>query len=493
METQCEYSGESNKLCLTGGQLTNTNTVSFDAGFALQHEENKAALFSKEELTAVSHRVSEEAALIEKGHGEGPLAFLDLPYAYTSGGTTFKSTFLETLGVINEAAQRIRGTHGQFVHLGIGGSALGAITLVDALGKTKAMGYESPAEIYVPDNVDPDWIAQFLHKFDFNRLYLHVISKSGGTTETIATFALLWDKLRRESGLPDEELRKRVFITTNPEEGPLAHVARSGGFTLLPLPDAIHGRFSVFSPMGLFASAVAGIDVDQLLAGARAADRQTAENGFWQNAAQQLAALHYLGLTQKGLSILVLFPYSNRLRTIADWYSQLVAESLGKDGQGMTPVKALGVTDQHSQLQLYNDGPKNKLILFFSVAEHADVLTIPASIADNQNYSYLTDKTLNDLLRAELLATEVSLHLHGVPSCHFELSEISAFNIGFLLTVLEKTVCILGGLLGVNAFDQPGVEESKEYARAMLGKAGAEYDKLRQRVMHLSGSESSLG
>ena len=433
-------------------------------------------------------RVAEEAAQLEKMHGQGPLAFLDLPYAYDPEhpSKVFGDTFANTLPVIQQATARIHATRGQFIHLGIGGSALGAITLVEALGKRKETGYECPAEVYVPDNVDPDWIAQIMHRLDFRRTYLHVISKSGGTVETIATFALFWEKMHQTSGLSLDELRQRVFVTTNPEAGPLANLARSQGFTLLPLPDAIHGRFSVFSPMGLFAAAVAGVSIDELLAGARAADQDTARAPFWQNPAQQLAALHYLGQTRKGLSILVLFPYSNRLKTVADWYSQLVAESLGKKGQGMTPVKALGVTDQHSQLQLYNDGPKDKLILFFSAKRHADVLRIPESIGDNADYAYLANKTLNELLRAELEATEVSLHLHGVPSCHFELSELTAFNVGYLLTVLEKAVCILGGLLGVNAFDQPGVEESKEYARAMLGKDGQRYDTLRQRVAELS-------
>lgn len=468
--------------------MTSTDHVGFKIKFALQHEGIRGALFSRNEIESVIDPVREQAEQLEKMHGQGPLAFLDLPYAYSSkhGPTVFGNTFLETLPTIQKATERIHSTRGQFLHLGIGGSALGAITLIDALSKTKDADYDCPAEVFVPDNVDPDWIAQIVHRLDFGRVYLHVISKSGGTVETIATFALFWEKMRQVSGLSLDELRQRVFVTTNPDAGPLATLARSQGFTLLPLPDAIHGRFSVFSPMGLFAAAVAGINIDELLAGARAADQETSRAPFWQNAVQQLAALHYLGLTRKGVSILVLFPYSNRLRTVADWYSQLVAESLGKNGQGMTPVKALGVTDQHSQLQLYNDGPKNKLIVFFSTEKHADVLRIPESIGENPDYAYLANKTLNELLRAELEATEVSLHLHGVPSCHFELSELTPFNVGYLLTILEKTVCLLGGLLGVNAFDQPGVEESKEYARAMLGKEGRRYDTLRQRVAELS-------
>jgi glucose-6-phosphate isomerase len=348
------------------------------------------------------------------------------------------------------------------------------------------MGYECPAEIHVPDNVDPDWIGELLHRLDLTRVYANVVSKSGDTTETIATFALLLEVMREKSNLSPAELRRRIFVTTNPEEGALAELARSEGFTILPLPDAIHGRFSVFSPMGLLAAAVAGIDVGELLEGARVADERTARAPFGDNPSLQFAALHYVGLTQKGISNLILLPYSNRLRTVGDWYSQLVAESLGKQGQGMTPVKALGVTDQHSQLQLYIDGPKDKLVVVFSVARHAETLRIPNSLASNSAYTYLAYKTFNDLFKAEREATEVSLHLHGVPNCRFELAELSPFNMGYLLTVLEKTVCILGELLSVNAFDQPGVEESKEYARAMLGKSGEQYDQLREIVAKLS-------
>lgn len=465
-------------------------TLNFNMRLALEDGEPRGVLFDRQEIAAVAGRVTEEAKRIEEARIEGgPLSFLELPYAYAPepGPTIFGDTFFKTLATIRAAADRIRDARGSFLHLGIGGSALGAITLVDALGATKEMGYDCPAKIHVPDNVDPDWIGSIIHQLDFTRTYLNVVSKSGGTVETIAVFALLWERMRSESGLSPEELRERIFITTNPEGGALAELAHAQGFTVLPLPEAVHGRFSVFSPMGLFAALVAGIDVDGLLQGARAADRDTAERPFWDNPARRFAALHYLGQTRQGISNLILLPYSNRLRTIADWYSQLVAESLGKEGQGMTPVKALGVTDQHSQLQLYNDGPKDKLVVFFSLAEHEEKLRIPGLIASSPAYAYLGNRSLNELLKAERQATEVSLHLHGVPSCRFELDELSPSSVGYLLTVLEKTVCILGRLFGVNAFDQPGVEESKEYARAMLGKKDDErYDRLRETVARLA-------
>jgi glucose-6-phosphate isomerase len=468
------------------------NGVTFTLRLSLDDGAPRGALFSRGEIDAVAEEVSAAAARVEAARGPGPLGFLELPYAYGEehGATIFGDLFWGTLPRIEEAARRIRQDAATFFHLGIGGSALGAMTLVNALGP-EATGEPGGAggEIHVLDNVDPDWIGPVLCRADLTNTYANVVSKSGGTVETIATFAVLLERMRREAKLPEDVLKRRIFVTTNPEKGALLELARKEGFQVLPLPDVVHGRFSVFSPMGLFAAAVAGVDVAGLLAGARRADEVTAREPFRRNMAWKLAALHYLGLRKKGIKVLVLLPYSNRLRLLADWYSQLVAESLGKDGQGLTPVKALGVTDQHSQLQLYNDGPKDKLVVFFSVAEHREALPIPDAWAEGSDYSYLKGHSLADLLRVEREATEVSLHAHGVPSCRFGLPRIDAFNVGFLLGVLSKTVCILGELLGVDAFDQPGVEESKEYARAMLGKAGKGYEELRENVERAAGEE----
>lgn len=461
--------------------------VDFSLRLALQNGEPLDTLFTRDEVDAFGTRVTEAATRLEESRDQAPLSFLALPYAYSEehGPTCFDSTFWDTLATIHATADRIRNARGHFLHLGIGGSALGAITLVDALGMGNGVGYDCPAKIHISDNVDPDSLGRILHCLELRNTYVNVVTKSGNTVETIANFAVLWDLLRSESGLASEELRKRIYVTTNPDEGALADLAHAEGFTLLPLPGALHGRFSVLSPAGLFAAAVAGVDIEQLLQGAREADRKTAEAPFWENPAQQFAALHCLG-QQKGISNLILFPYSNRLQKVADWYSQLVAESLGKQGQGLTPVKALGVTDQHSQLQLYNDGPKDKLVVFFSISRHAETLRIPELIASNPEFAYLANKSFGDLMRAEREATEVSLHLHGVPSCRFNLGVLNAFNMGYLLMTLQKTVCILGALSGVNAFDQPAVEESKEYARAMLGKTGEQYDRLRDTVARLS-------
>jgi len=218
----------------------------FDSRLAVHDGTPRGALFAPEAFRSVQREVVDASEQVENGRGSGPLAFLDLPYAYSRehGTTMFADAFWQTLDVIDAAARQIRETNAQFVHLGIGGSALGALALVSALAAKAVMGRQR--FVYVVDNVDPDGLFDTFQEFDPNRLYANVVSKSGGTVETIATFAILWEKLRTESRLPVEELRRRIFVTTNPESGALAALARNERFRLLPLPDVVHGRFSVF-------------------------------------------------------------------------------------------------------------------------------------------------------------------------------------------------------------------------------------------------------
>ena len=445
--------------------------IEFDLSLSLQSDSRSDCLLAKGELDALRGPVEEAACSIEAGRGKGNLAFLELPYAYDEehGPTNFGDLFVRTKHRFSEIRERVSRSDGQYIHIGIGGSALGAATLANAIGQRT---FNGP---HIPNNIDPDTLGALLDQLDPTRVFANVVSQSGNTVETVATYAVLRNFLAK-SGLSNAAIAERISFTTDPAEGALRDLAISEGAEILPLPSSIHGRFSVFAPTGLFTAAAAGADIDGLLAGARWADGTTRDQPFWSNPAKLLAALHFACDKTLEASCLVLMPYSDRLCSIADWYSQLVAESLGKGGRGITPVKALGVTDQHSQLQLYNDGPKNKLVVMFSLEEFSRSIAIPDNIG--RSFSYLQGHSINDLLEAERKATEVSLHLNGVPSCGFRLPRLDAFHLGALLVILEKTVCILGLLYGVNAFDQPGVEESKAYARAMLGEDSADSKEL---------------
>ncbi len=467
-------------------------SIKFSHSFAIAGQEEGAALIRAGELRALADTVDKVADKIEERDLFCPvspeersrresLAVLDLPYSYDLGQkpSMFTEALTDAKIVMSEGAARVREAGGHYVHLGIGGSALGPKLLVEALGEAPGRGAKPAVNIQTPNNIDPSVIAGIFERIDPGKTFVNVVSKSGNTVETVAAFSLFREFLV-SSGIVADGLARRIFVTTDPDNGALIEAARSEGYTVLPLPTAVHGRFSVFAPTGLFTAMVAGVDIDSLLEGARDADVLTRDAPFAENPARLLAAIHYIANTAHDIQNLVLMPYSDRLSLVADWYAQLVAESLGKQGNGITPIRAIGTTDQHSQLQLYNDGPKNKLLVFFGIDDHGPELLMPEWVSKNEGYEYLGGQSINNLLNAERLATEVSLYRNGVPSCRFDLERVEPYTVGALLMILQKTVCILGELYGVNAFDQPSVEESKMYARAMMGKEGAEYDDIRE-------------
>lgn len=419
------------------------------------------------------------------------LSFLDLPRAYNKdhGKTVFGDVLWKAKKSIDENAKIIRAQFSDYVQLAIGGSALGGIALHNALGnKAVLRSYNGQCRVHMPDNIDPDWLGDILDSIKTETTFLNIISKSGGTVETLANFFVFYNVLKQKI-LP-EKLKENIIIMTNPDKGPLAELSRKEGFTLIPIPESVHGRFSVLSPGGLLTAAVSGIDINELLEGARVMNQLTDELDFWRNPVLLYAAVHYLANIQKNIETLILIPYSRSLCTLGDWYSQLVAESLGKEGKGITPIKALGATDQHSQLQLYNEGPKNKLVTFFSVDKFKREIRIPEEFPECKEYQYLWGHTINELIHAERRATAISLYNNGVPNCTFHIPQVTPFYMGQLFIMLERAIPILGKLYGVNAFDQPGVEESKEYARAMLGKKGEKYDLIRREVEYYSSTNN---
>jgi len=465
--------------------------VRLDYTNVIRKSEYHKTLFSLEEIGAIRADIEQaHRELKEERLTKDELSFLALPYAYHQAYThTPKNVFADTLWEdkekIEQKAGLIRRNCSDYVQIAIGGSALGAIALTSALGHgLDPCEQQSCYKIHMPDNVDPEWIDRILRSIQVEKSFFAVISNSGQTVETLANFFIFYNALKTK--VAAEQLKERVVVMTNPASGALAGLCKGEGFTLIRIPASVCGRFSVLSPAGLFTAAVSGVVIDELLEGARVMDELTDELAFWDNPMLIYASIHYLANVQKNIDTLVLMPYSQGLRTIADWYSQLVAESLGKDGKGITPVKALGATDQHSQLQLYNQGPKNKLVTFFCVDKHRRFVEIPSEFASCEDFRYLWGHSLNQLLDSEQKATAISLFNNGVPNCSLRIPKVSSFYLGQLLILLEKVVCVLGKLYKVNAFNQPGVEESKEYARAMLGKKGGIYEKKRSELAFYS-------
>ncbi|MHC4983950.1 MAG: glucose-6-phosphate isomerase [Planctomycetota bacterium] len=384
---------------------------------------------------------------------------------------------------VMELVARYRAGTTDLMVLGIGGSALGNIALHAALNKA-THNYiggrkNKPARLWVLDNIDPPLVADTL-KLLGRRLrttVFNVISKSGETAETAAQFMIVRELLRKRLG---EDYAGRIVATTDSEKGTLHDIAKAEGYAMLPVPGDVGGRFSVLSPVGLFSTAMTGIDIDGLLAGA-AEMKNRVETAEWRrNPACLLAAVKFLCFTAKGKPIHVMMPYSNRLYALADWYRQLWAESLGKkfsrDGRevsvGPTPIKALGTTDQHSQVQLYREGPNDKLIVFLEVLKHPSDIKVPDCFADTPGLSYLRKARLSKLINAEKLATEYALAASNRPSVTIRFDEITPAAIGEFIYLYEFTTSLIGELLNINAYDQPAVELGKQATFALMGREG---------------------
>jgi len=374
------------------------------------------------------------------------------------------------------------------VVLGIGGSSLGPHAVYSALARPfdvlreRAPGM--PRRLFFPDNADPVTFRGLLDALDLGRTVFNVVTKSGGTAETAAQTLVLFEELSRSLG--SDALARHVVVTTDPERGSLREVAQRFSLPSFPVPPSVGGRFSVLSAVGLVPAAVAGLDVIGLLDGARAMRDIVLGEGcdrIEKNPALALAALLHHHDRSCGRRIVVMMPYADALYDCADWFRQLWAESLGKafgiDGKeihvGPTPVASRGATDQHSQLQLYAEGPDDKVFLTLSAARRAHELTMKdVGISDLGAYGYLVGKGMGQLLDAELIGTTSSLRGRGRPTASIRLAEVSAPAVGAFLMLWEAATAFAGPLYGVDPYDQPGVEEAKRLAFGALGRDGYE-------------------
>ena len=386
----------------------------------------------------------------------------------------------EIVADILATAKDVRKKFDYFVVLGIGGSALGPTMAFNALchlhyndlPKSKRKG----PKFYVEDNVDPVRMKELLDVIDPKKTCFNVISKSGATSETMAQYIIIADLLKAQ-GL---NIRDHVIFTTDAAKGNLVKISNElGGIKSYVLPDGVGGRFSQLCPVGLLPAAVVGIDIKALLKGAAYMDKLCKSADLKKNPALLCATLQYIAMNE-GKNIGVLMPYSDNLRYVADWYAQLWAESLGKnetlDGVpcnvGQTPVKALGVTDQHSQVQLYTEGPYDKVVTFLSVGSYNEKSPIPHGCENIPDVSFLGGHTMEELIQAENKATAYALTKAGRLNYTINLPEVNAFTLGQLLFLFELQTAYAGAMFNINTFNQPGVEAGKKATFALLGKPG---------------------
>lgn len=416
---------------------------------------------SKNQIDTMMPVVSEAHQDIADDRKNDILGFYDLPEQDLSRITEF-----------------IKGLDDRFdtmLVLGIGGSALGNKALYSAL-KTECW---LPRRILVYDNVDPIFLTEIMGTIDLDRTIFNVITKSGTTAETMAAYMIIADLLQQRFPV---DYASRLVITTDKEKGFLRKVIADQGYISFIVPDNVGGRFSILTDVGLLSSAFAGIDCAALLDGARMMRERCLTTDIWHNPAYLNGLFHYLYL-RSGKNISVMMPYCNALYDFADWYRQLWAESLGKryDRQGreifvgQTPVKALGTTDQHSQIQLYAEGPNDKVITFLTVNNFDHDYLIPDLHPDREEVSYLGGKKLSELLNVERTATEIALTNAGRPNANLVFDRLDPQSIGQFIMLYEIQTVFTGKLLNIDPLDQPGVEAGKIATYAMLGKPGYEH------------------
>jgi glucose-6-phosphate isomerase len=395
-------------------------------------------------------------AKIDELRRSGTAGFFDLP-ART-----------DLLSAALSAAAHRKPIGGDLIIIGIGGSSLGARALNAALGELPGSGH---TRLTVIDNVDPGTLHALLERQNWANATVNVVTKSGSTPETMAAFAAVLPRLQALCG---DDWTSRIVATTTGGRGPLAEFAVANKIETLSIPENVGGRFSVLTAVGLFPAAVLGIDAMGLLRGAMTARAQL------DGPVAEDTALRYaqtlIGHTTSGKNIAVTMPYADRLAAVADWFAQLWAESLGKRTRtglhvGQTPVRALGATDQHSQVQLYMEGPRDKVVTFLRVDKPANDPPIPTTFADVSSLAWLGGHTFGELLDAEWRGTRDALSEANVPSVTVSLPSLSASAIGELLFTLEAATVYAGLMLGIDPFDQPGVEAGKLRAKQSLGGA----------------------
>lgn len=352
------------------------------------------------------------------------------------------------------------------VVLGIGGSALGTQAIASVFGEEN---YKR--KLYVLDNVDPYLISRIEKSINLEKTLFQVISKSGETIETLSQFVYFYEKVKNANLNPFEHF---IFIT-DPKKGFLRTLASKYNFTCLEVPEDVGGRFSVLSNVGLVPAYSFGVNISELLNGASRIDENHLDNVF------SFSLFLYLLNTRKNKSIVIMMPYSDRLIAFSQWFSQLWAESLGKKygrnseilRTGQTPVVARGVTDQHSQLQLYLEGPKDKVVILLKVNERLQK-TIHVPFEEFDSVNFLNGKTFDDLFEAEYTGTYNALINENVPTITIEIDKLDMETLGALFYFFELSTAFSGELYGINPFDQPGVELGKKIAFGILGKNGYE-------------------
>lgn len=423
--------------------------------------------FNEKELEMMKEQVAvAEKFLNEKsGAGNDYLGWIELPTNYD------KDEFER----IKKAAEKIKNNSDVLVVIGIGGSYLGARAAIDFLSHTfyNSLTKEqrkAPEIYYVGNNISSTYLKHLLDVLEGKDYSINVISKSGTTTEPAIAFRVLKKHIEKKYG--KEAAKERIFATTDKARGALKKLADEEGYETFVIPDDVGGRFSVLTPVGLLPIACSGVDIDELMAGARAAQNDYTAP-FAENDCYKYAAIRNI-LNRKGKEIEMLINYEPRLHYFGEWWKQLFGESEGKDGKGLFPAAADFSTDLHSMGQYIQDGRR---VMFETAVliENPEVdVIIEEEAADLDGLNYLAGKGMDFVNKKASQGTLLAHVDGGVPNLTVTIPSATPFNLGYLFYFFEKACGISGYLLGVNPFNQPGVESYKANMFALLGKKGYE-------------------
>ncbi len=426
-----------------------------------------------EEMTMLDGRVRQiHAAITErKGAGSDFLGWVDLPVNYDR----------RELAAIKAAAARIKEDAEVLVVAGIGGSYLGARAALEMLTPyfyPKGQPADKPEIIFAGHHLSGAYLEQLLSYLNEKEFCINVISKSGTTTETAVAFRFL--KQLAEEKYGKKGAAARIYATTDRQRGALRRLAEEEGYTTFVIPDDIGGRYSVLAPVGLLPMAVGGIDLDRILAGAAAAYKDCSEPGLDRNQAYQYAALRQI-FYNKGKNIEILVNYEPALHYFAEWWKQLFGESEGKDGKGLYPAAVDFTTDLHSLGQYIQEGRRLFFETILEVEAAGSPLTLSEVEGDPDGLNYLAGQRVDEINRQAWRGTLLAHQDGGVPCLVVKIPALTDYYFGYLVYFFEKACAMSGYLLGVNPFDQPGVEAYKKNMFALLGKAG--YEEERRRLL----------
>jgi len=442
---------------------------------------------TKSEVDTLMAKFPKHHENIDELRANGESAFFDLPY--------------QDLGEVKALLKKHQGKWDNLVVLAIGGSALSVKSLLEALGHGFANHLEGKARkgaprVFFADNPDPRYLTDLLEVIDPKKTLFQVISRTGSTVEILAGFLWLQDLIKKKCG--KGALSAQMVIATDREKGPFAEIAKQEKIDLLHVPANLAGRFAALGACSLFAAGLCGVDLTALLAGAAEMDARCRHGDPLKNPAYMHSLVHYLLTRKRRKTIHATFAFSNRLHAIAAWYDHLCSVSLGKmlnrKGKavhvGPTPVSALGSFDLHGQMQLYAEGPFDKVVTFLTVKDHGAKIVAPAAYPKLDQVAYVGNADFATLLDHAQVGAEQAITASGRPNLAIILDRVDETSIGGLYYLLQLSTAMSAELYGIDPFDQPGVEHDKQAAYAQLGRGGfedlakrlADYRKLPRRL-----------